>query len=83
MSSAMKEELEVLRAFQKAMERRTEVVELLGEAPSPGEAQRLLADALDISEAIAAMVLSMELRRLIPSERANISRAIAELEAQL
>ena len=74
-----RQRLEILIALERALDRRTEVIEVVARSAEPGEAAVAVGRLLDIDAVGAEAVLAMQLRRFSGSERASISTEVQEM----
>jgi DNA gyrase subunit A len=67
-----RDRLEFLDAILAAIERRAEVIDLIAESESAGEARASLRALLGISELAATAIIDLQLRRFAKLERSRI-----------
>ncbi|CAN7144017.1 DNA gyrase subunit A [Microbacterium sp. LjRoot45] len=77
------ERMHILRGYLKALDALDEVIALIRRSPTVDEAREGLKTLLDIDDAQADAILSMQLRRLAALERQKIVDEAAELELQI
>ena len=77
------ERMHILRGYLKALDALDEVIALIRRSPTVDEAREGLKGLLDIDEAQADAILSMQLRRLAALERQKIVDEATELERQI
>lgn len=77
------ERMHILRGYLKALDALDEVIALIRRSPTVDEAREGLKALLEIDDAQADAILSMQLRRLAALERQKIIDEAAELEMQI
>ncbi len=77
------ERMHILRGYLKALDALDEVIALIRRSPTVDEAREGLKALLEIDDAQADAILSMQLRRLAALERQKIIDEAAELELQI
>ncbi|RZI96199.1 MAG: DNA gyrase subunit A [Microbacterium sp.] len=77
------ERMHILRGYLKALDALDEVIALIRRSPTVDEAREGLKTLLEIDDAQADAILSMQLRRLAALERQKIIDEAAELEMQI
>src|SRR5690606_1822781 len=77
------ERMHILRGYLKALDALGEVIALVRRSPTVDEAREGLKTLLEIDDAQADAILSMQLRRLAALERQKIIDEAAELEMQI
>jgi DNA gyrase subunit A len=77
------ERMHILRGYLKALDALDEVIALIRRSPTVDEAREGLKTLLDIDEAQADAILSMQLRRLAALERQKIIDEANDLELQI
>jgi len=75
--------MHILRGYLKALDALDEVIALIRRSPTVDEARAGLKSLLDIDDAQADAILSMQLRRLAALERQKIIDEAAELELKI
>ncbi|WP_425839300.1 DNA gyrase subunit A [Microbacterium sp. PA5] len=77
------ERMHILRGYLKALDALDDVIALIRRSPTVDEAREGLKTLLEIDDAQADAILSMQLRRLAALERQKIIDEAAELELQI
>ena len=77
------ERMHILRGYLKALDALDEVIALIRRSPTVDEAREGLKALLEIDDAQADAILSMQLRRLAALERQKIIDEAADLELQI
>ncbi len=77
------ERMHILRGYLKALDALDEVIALIRRSPTVDEAREGLKSLLEIDDAQADAILSMQLRRLAALERQKIIDEAADLELQI
>ncbi len=77
------ERMHILRGYLKALDQLDEVIALIRRSPTVDDAREGLKSLLDIDDAQADAILTMQLRRLAALERQKIVDEAAELELQI
>ncbi len=72
--------LDILTAIERALDRRTEVFEVVARSAEPADAAAAVGRLLDVEPSGAEAVLALQLRRFSSSERAKISSELDELQ---
>lgn len=78
-----REELTVLDALLRAMDRRDEVFQLIEDSETEDEARHGLGQLLGVSELGSRAVLDLQVRRLTRDQRQRLASRAAELRSQL
>ena len=74
-----RERVDILTAIDRALDRRTEVFEVVTRSAEPADAVAAVRHLLDVERMGAEAVLAMQLRRFSASERAKITAELDEL----
>ncbi len=77
------ERLAILDAIVTALDRRAEMMEIVGAAEDADEARNQLRTAFDLTETEATAVLDLQIRRFATRERQQISRERDNIRAQV
>jgi DNA gyrase/topoisomerase IV subunit A len=79
----MRDELMILDALLRAMDRRDEVFQVIDDSEDEDEARRRVGQLLDVDELGSRVVLDLQVRRFTRDQRQNLVSRAAELRAML
>ncbi|NMM91304.1 hypothetical protein B2J88_44575 [Rhodococcus sp. SRB_17] len=82
MLAKLNERLELVTAIAAGMDRRSELITVVGEASDHDGARRAVMDLLGVTEMGAAAVLAMQVRRFSVQERKNIRLEQSQIEEE-
>jgi DNA gyrase subunit A len=75
--------LEILDAFATTIERREELIRIVGAAADADKARRDLMDAFDLNEAQATAALDLQIRRFAHAERQHIAAEQQDIRTRI
>lgn len=75
--------LEILDAFEIAIERRDELIGIVGAAPDADQARRDVMAAFDLNEMQATAAMDLQIRRFARAERHRIAAEQQSIRARL
>jgi DNA gyrase/topoisomerase IV subunit A len=78
-----REELMVLDALERAMDRRDEVFQVIDDSGDADEARRRLGQLLGVDELGSRVILDMQVRRFTRDQRQNLASRAEELRSKL
>ena len=78
-----RDELMILDALLKAMDRRDEVFQIIEDSEDVDEARRRVGQLLGVDELGSRVVLDMQARRLTRDQRQNLASRAEELRSKL
>ena len=78
-----REELMILDALLRAMDRRDEVFQMIEDSENEDEARRGVGQLLGVGELGSRAVLDLQVRRLTQDQRQRLASRAAELRSQL
>lgn len=79
----MRDELMILDALVRAMDRRDEVFQMIEDSEDVDEARRRVGQLLGVGEVGARAVLDLQVRRLTRDQRRALASRAAELRSKL
>jgi DNA gyrase/topoisomerase IV subunit A len=79
----IRDELMILDALLRAMDRRDEVFQVIEDSEDEDEARRRVGQLLGVDELGSRVVLDMQVRRLTRDQRQRLASRAAELRSQL
>lgn len=79
----IREELMILDALLRAMDRRDEVFQMIEDSENEDEARSRVGQLLGVDELGSRVVLDMQVRRLTRDQRQRLASRAAELRSQL
>ncbi len=81
--NAAQQRAHILEGLQKALEQRSQIVEIISKTKDAQEAGKLLQKKYELSEAQAEAILKMRLRQFTALERENIAKEYKEKKQQI